>query len=48
MSVLKLPSYDYCFIDISQERKEALKKKEDEWKKLVKKYHIRVGGHNGD
>ena len=33
---------DYNFIDISTERKEALKRKEEEWKRIVEKYKIRV------
>ena len=33
---------DYNFIDISTERKEALKRKAEEWERIVKKYKIRV------
>ncbi len=35
-------SLDYAYIDISLERKEMLRKKAEEWKRLVEKYNIRI------
>ena len=39
---IMVSNIDYNFIDISTERKEALKRKKEEWKRIVEKYKIRV------